>query len=489
MILPEISEYNMKCPNCNKELSFKTKRCDNCGHDLELTRKLFSYSNICYNDGLERAKIRDLTGAALILRKSLKYYKGNIQARNLLGLVLYEQGEVVQALSEWVISKNLQEENNIADYYINKIQSNPAKLEVTSQMVKKYNSSLASAKKGDEDMAIIQLRKVVSSYPKFIKAGLLLALLYLKSGKKENRIKAYRVLKSILKIDVTNPTALKYIKELPEIHDKNQSGNTAVNKNDSPTKVLPKIDPDAYRQITPYKEEKPAILPFINVIGGIILGLIIMAFVIEPAIQRYNNKADNSTFKKYSEDLATSDSSLTALQEENDTLKETNEELQKKVADLQGGDPTDIANYKEMYESLIDAMQLYTDGKKTEAAEKLLNVEVDSLDSDVSKKYYNTLKKQTFEFASNEYFEKGRDAYNGQGDYSGKKNYDKAIKFLEKSLEFNVDNTDSMYFLGRCYQQKSDTDKAKEYYNKIVDNYPDSARESEAQSRLREMGE
>ena len=60
---------------------------------------------------------------------------------------------------------------------------------------------------------------------------------------------------------------------------------------------------------------------------------------------------------------------------------------------------------------------------------------------------------------------------------------------LEQSLQFDADNTDAMYFLGRCYQQKSDTDKAKEYYNQIVNDYPDSARLSEAQSRLREMGE
>ena len=41
-------------------------------------------------------------------------YKYNIHARNLLGLVYFETGEVVAALSEWVISKNMQPENNIA---------------------------------------------------------------------------------------------------------------------------------------------------------------------------------------------------------------------------------------------------------------------------------------------------------------------------------------------------------------------------------------
>ena len=84
---------------------------------------------------------------------------------------------------------------------------------------------------------------------------------------------------------------------------------------------------------------------------------------------------------------------------------------------------------------------------------------------------------------------KGRDAYNGEGDYAGQKDYDKAIKFLERSLEYNPENTDAMYFLGRCYQQKSEPEKAKEYYNTILEDYSDSPRVSEAQKRLRELGE
>ena len=61
--------------------------------------KIISMSNALYNDGLEKAKVRDLSGAAQSLRKSLSYYKANIQARNLLGLVYFEMGEAVDALS------------------------------------------------------------------------------------------------------------------------------------------------------------------------------------------------------------------------------------------------------------------------------------------------------------------------------------------------------------------------------------------------------
>ena len=44
---------------------------------------------------------------------SITINKKNIDARNLLGLVYCEMGDVVEALSEWVISKNIQPDNNV----------------------------------------------------------------------------------------------------------------------------------------------------------------------------------------------------------------------------------------------------------------------------------------------------------------------------------------------------------------------------------------
>ena len=53
--------------------------------------------------------------------------KYNINARNLLGLIYCEMGEVVEALSQWVMSKNLAPDDNVAESYIKKIQSNQNK--------------------------------------------------------------------------------------------------------------------------------------------------------------------------------------------------------------------------------------------------------------------------------------------------------------------------------------------------------------------------
>ena len=85
---------------------------------MRFTKKLNYLSNQWYNDGLKKANIRDLSGAITSLKKSLQFNRDNVNARNLLGLCYYGRGEVVEALVEWVISKNYQPEDNRADFYL-----------------------------------------------------------------------------------------------------------------------------------------------------------------------------------------------------------------------------------------------------------------------------------------------------------------------------------------------------------------------------------
>ena len=102
----------MKCMICNTQLN-SSSYCPGCGCNVTVQKQIVALSNLYYNRGLEKAQIRDLSGAITCLQRSLRMYKYNIHARNLLGLVYFETGEVVAALSEWVISKNMQPENNI----------------------------------------------------------------------------------------------------------------------------------------------------------------------------------------------------------------------------------------------------------------------------------------------------------------------------------------------------------------------------------------
>ena len=118
----------MRCYKCGCDLSEKDF-CTSCGADVGTYKQIIFLSNQYYNEGLERAQVRDLTGAKEKLRQCLKMNKTHTQARNLLGLVYFELGELVEALTEWVISTTYQPEKNIATDYIGTVQSSPAALD------------------------------------------------------------------------------------------------------------------------------------------------------------------------------------------------------------------------------------------------------------------------------------------------------------------------------------------------------------------------
>ena len=136
---------------------------------MDIAAKNRQIANSYYNLGLEKAKVRDRSGAAQCLKKSLHFSKYQTDARNLLGLIYYENGEVADALVQWVISLNLQPENNLADHYLDEIQRKPGQLETESQNVKTFNQALWHAQNGSDDLAILQLARVVAAKPHFVK--------------------------------------------------------------------------------------------------------------------------------------------------------------------------------------------------------------------------------------------------------------------------------------------------------------------------------
>ena len=131
----------MRCIYCNTPLA-AIDYCPGCGADVTLLKRIVRISNLLYNRGLEKATVRDLSGAIACLKQSLKFNKENIDARNLLGLCYYETGEVVLALCEWVVSKNMAPVDNAALGYIADLQNNKNQLDTINQSIRKYNQSI-----------------------------------------------------------------------------------------------------------------------------------------------------------------------------------------------------------------------------------------------------------------------------------------------------------------------------------------------------------
>ena len=134
--------------------------------------------------------------------------KFQTDARNLLGLIYLEIGEAGSALCQWVISLNLQEQDNLAEEYLQRVQGSGGYLETADQAAKKYNQALVYAQNENEDLAVLLLMRMLDDFPNYVKAQELLALLYIRH---EDYIKAGRCLYQVLKVDCYNPTAQRYM--------------------------------------------------------------------------------------------------------------------------------------------------------------------------------------------------------------------------------------------------------------------------------------
>ncbi len=380
----------MNCMNCGGPVMPGLDYCTRCGWNVSVQKKAIYLSRLYYNRGLEKASIRDLSGAITCLKQSLKFYKGNIQARNLLGLVYFETGEVVSALSEWVISKNIRPENNLAETYINKLQSNPNKLENINQTIRKYNQALEYCRQKQEDMAAIQLKKVLSQNPKLIKGYHLLALLQIREGAYG---KARKTLRKAAKIDKTNTTTLRFLREVDlqtgvvTNLDKKERGKETGLETDVSGYTFHSgndlvIQPPAYRESSMWGT-------LVTLGIGIALGVAALWFLIVPAKTQKVLGSANDELLRYGDQLATKEAEITRLESElenaqvsSNNIQQASQDTSKKLTD---------------YDGLAQAVNYFTAGDYPSAGSALANVNKDNLSAEAGT-LYDTLRSQLAEY-------------------------------------------------------------------------------------------
>lgn len=454
----------MKCYKCGCELSEKDF-CTGCGADVGLYKKIIYVSNMYYNEGLAKAGVRDLSGAVVSLRQSLKFNKNNIEARNLLGLVYFETGEVVAALSEWVISKNLRPKKNIADDYINDLQSNPTRLDTINQTVKKYNQALAYCYNDSNDLAIIQLKKVLSLNPRLVQAHQLLALLYIYN---EEWQKARRELKKCVRIDANNTTTLRYLKEVEQMleGEDNAAAPNKKKKNVADDVVVYQSGNETIIQPLNVKDPIPS-NAFVNIIIGLLVGLAVGIFLIAPARMKWAQSDSVEELKKVSENLdaktaeaAELTTRVSALEEENISLKE----------EIEGY--TGESGQIHTVDALLETAGAYLDNPEDyeKLGDYLYAVDSDYVENEASDAYkdlYNKLMENVGKTIAGRLYQSGSAAVR-QSDYTA------AIEDLEKAWYFDETNGEILYQLAQAYRLSENDEKAKETYEKVVELFPDS---------------
>ncbi len=455
----------MKCPRCDANVSDTAARCTFCGQDLTLVHDMHRISNSYYNLGLEKARVNDMSGAIDYLKKSLEFDKKNTEARNLLGLVYYEIGEITMALSEWVLSKYFSPNQNQADYYVSEIRKDQTYLDMVNQAIKKYNVSLSAVKAGNIDLAVIQLKKVTQIFPNFLRAQQLLALLYIEQ---EEFHLAAKCLNQARRLDFNNTRTLRYMQEIGDktvITDRR--GNTAIKKS---AKTSKKQDP--LKNVVPvgtYQEEKRSMAPVVYGVLGVVLGIIISIVLIRPTIERVgiSGGGDDSQVEAQK-------TQIDSLEKEKEELNTQIEQLQKKITE---GD-TQAQNKLKNYEKLVKGAKDYINGDTVTAAIDVVKCTKDDFDSDEAKELYTKISFVTTEQIAQLVSQGRQEMYTS---------YDTAIATFKKVLKLDSDNQDAMFYMARCYQRKEDYKKAKKWYEKAIALDSASTNGVQAQEYLNEV--
>ncbi len=461
----------MKCYKCGGFL-YEGDHCNVCGADVSVYREIVQESNSLYNRGLEYAKARNLSGAVRCLEISIKMYKNNVNSRNLLGLIYYETGEFTLALAQWVISKNIQPENNLANEFINVFQKSRAELDKMNSAIKKYNKAIYYVQQGSYDLAEIQLKKLLNDNTHIVKGHQLLALLLIR---KEKLADARLALKKAEKIDAGNPITIAYkaavqeeIKEeerdLSPIEIKIKRANEQPGEERAPLSgddvIIPK---------STYKEHNPTTMAIIQIIIGLIIGAAIVFFIVIPAkTSEYKNE-----ISKIKTDYESQISSLNT---------KINELESGSSSDDGTGTTPENTTVTETYKTLLKAADYYADEKYEEAADLVAGLQgVDQLKDEDLKTLYNSVGKKILAKQGDLLWDSGAE------DYEAERFAEAAEKFV-KSYELNNENEDSLYFAAVSYRAAANTDKAKEYFEEYINKFPQGTHIEEANNYYSELG-
>ena len=437
---------------------------------MDYTEKLMRQSNYWYNDGLRKANIRDLSGAAASLRRSLQYNRENVMARNLLGLVYYGRGEVAEALVEWIISKNFKSCENIANYYIKRVQETPSELETVNQAVHKYNQCLSYCQQNGEDLAIIQLKKVVASHPAFLKAHQLLALLYLHTGQ---YAKARQTLRVAHRLDTTNDITLGYMHELAQIRSQKMA-KLKKHEEKEQTVTYTLGNETIIQPVSSSLKDNAAILTIVNIVIGIVLGAAVVWFLITPAVRQSQASDTNQSMITLSEEKAAQDAQITALQQELESYRSTSSEAESAIQTAQ--------STQTGYETLMTVYEQYQAQNTSNAdmTDSLLTINRDSL-GERGQAIFDEMTGDLYPTMCERLYGEAQSSMN-----SG--NYADAVTALEKvtQMDAGYDEGNALKLLGDAYAGNGNPDKAKEIYARVTSEYSGTTAATEAESAMNE---
>ena len=434
---------------------------------MNYERKTRVIANSYYNMGLERAKLRDLSGAADCLKRSLHFNKYMTDARNLLGLIYYEVGEVGDALVQWVISKNLQPEDNRADYYLGEIQKKKGTMELERRAVRRFNQALTYVKNGSEDLAILQLSKAVEDKPNYVKAQLLFSLLCLA---REDHQKASKAVNKVLQIDCNHPKALYYKTLIKE------SGVKTKAEREPEKRKLKNVV--SHRQmedddviIPPSYKENTKDQAILNILAGLLLGAAVVFFLVMPANTKSINESHNKEMLAYSEQLTQANQKADNLSKQLETLESEKKTAEDSLASLTNNSDSVLAQYQ----AVIGILQAYRKDDFSSAVKIYAGLNPELIASADVQAIIEDIKKDMAQ--------KGSPILESLGDKALEAGDSQtALNYYLKCIELKPDSWKAKFNTAVIYKGMDQKDQANALFSDVINNSKDEELSAKAKS-------
>lgn len=422
---------------------------------MDYMQKIQYAANGFYNHGLELAKERDLSGAAECLKRALQFNKYHTDARNLLGLIFYEMGETSDALVQWVISINLQPDGNRADHYLDEVQRRQGQLEHASGIIRKYNQALIHAQNGSDDLAVLQLKRIVEEKPNYVKAHLLLALLYIGH---EDYTKAGKSLYKVLQIDKNNRRAERYMEYV-----KSKTGRADVEKRKLKNAFSHREMEDNDVILPPTYKENTGWQSIINIAIGLALGVVVVLFMILPARDRSLNYKHNQEMQIYADKLNLANQEAERLKKEADQYEKERLEAEAALEGLVGDSDSTLVQYQ----TLAEILQAYRKEDFRTAVKLYMTLDTEKI---TSEEMLHILAEIEADMNANAPVE--LETLAAESTAAG--DPETALKYYEEYMKYNDRNPQIIFNMAMIYKAMGDEDTSDHLFGQVIMNFEDS---------------
>lgn len=421
-------------------------------------------SNAYYNLALDKLKENRLYDASILLKKSLLFNKANANSRNLLGLIFYREGEVVDALSQWVINNNLNKDDPISTYFLNHVQHDE-KTKDMLEAIKIYNIALDDIDEDKQDLviqhdarkdlAMHHLYKALKYNPNHLKSLLLLSLLLLEI---KDHIKAGSYLLKAKKIDSSDFMVNKLMDytmantKQKEYQEKRLQNIYSDKKIESDDLILP----NRYIKLTPNQTIKYLLI-------GALVGVVGYHTIVTPVIRQSINERVNDSYVKYSDIINDQNKSIRDLTVDNRELTENYNIVSEKVKRYEEQNE----RFTFQYETLTEINKLFDNGNILEAINRYVSLDKSNITDDNLIVLLNSARSRVESIGAGRICEMGTQEWNAG-------NKPRAIEFYKLSLNMEPDNPETMFLLARLYQSMGEDDESNVLFDKIIAEHSDS---------------